>query len=116
MKIYYRVLAITDDEHSIEVRYWTDNLKEDDLVTDFDENDKPILNTKGYPARCRTDVNITLWDNKIPNVKTLEKIIKNNAPVHWFKLKNIISKKDGSLDLNAANELLGQERSFDIED
>lgn len=101
MDIYYRILSVNPTEHSIEVRYWTDEMDEFDLCSVFNENGNPLLTLDGYPERCRTDINITLYNTPSPNEEQLRKIIMNNAPINWFRLLEDI--KSNSVDTSLSN-------------
>jgi hypothetical protein len=78
MNIYYRVVEVWPDNHSIVVRYWTDNVTEEYLKAD--DNRKP----DGSPWRCRSDVSLT-FPIPAPTGEELDKWIKTNAPVTFLE-------------------------------
>lgn len=78
MNIHYRVVEVWPDNHSIVVRYWTDNVTEEYLRAD--DNRKP----DGSPWRCRSDVSLT-FPIPAPEGEELDKWIKKNAPVAFLE-------------------------------
>jgi hypothetical protein len=78
MNIHYRVVEVWPENHSIVVRYWTDNVTEDYLKAD--DNRKP----DGSPWRCRSDVSLT-FPIPAPTGEELDKWIKKNAPVVFLE-------------------------------
>lgn len=82
MKVYYRVLNINEQEGTIDVRYLTDFLSEQELRTDpADQSDPPL--------RCRTDVSLNLWEHNMTE-QELHNYIISCAPIKWFNLKQTI--------------------------
>jgi hypothetical protein len=78
MNIHYRVVEVWPENHSIVVRYWTDNVTEEFLKAD--DNRKP----DGSPWRCRSDTSLT-FPVPAPTGDELDKWIKKNAPVAYLE-------------------------------
>ena len=96
MFIKYRIIDKNIDDHSILVRYYTDKITEDDLANSFDEDNKIIRTKDGYPVRCRTDTNITIY--KVESTQEeIETIIKNNAQIDWFNIHENDLKSNSNL-------------------
>ena len=108
MKINYRILSVDPKENSIVVRYWTDLITEDSLCNYFDDYNEILRTEQGWPIRCRTDYNLSIW--KID--ATQEEITQNimaAAPVDWFKIQEqLIDNQNNNL-----NDLVGVSDSFD---
>lgn len=77
MNIHYKIVEIWPDDHLIVARYWTDMVTEHYLA-----NTDEYL-PDGSPARCRSDVSITL-PVPTPIGEDLENIILRNAPTYWL--------------------------------
>lgn len=110
MKIYYRVLDVNEKEGCVTVRYFTDTCTEDSLASEFDIDGMIIRDANNYPVRCRTDVNITLY-----NAHTMEDIvnrIQSSSPADWFKLQDSLTANN-FFPIANANTLLHQTVSFD---
>lgn len=114
MNMHYRIMLINDSDHSLIVRYWTDVISEMSLCTEFDKEGKPVVTDQGFPVRCRSDFNITLYNNKSPNEVALIEIIKAHAPTDWFRLLESIAANDGSVSLGAAVSMLHQQGDFTV--
>lgn len=114
MKIYYRILNINDNDHSLVVRYWTDNITELSLCSEFDKDNLPLITDDGYPVRCRSDVSVTFYNNLNPSQNAIVEIIKVNAPVDWFRLLESVKDPDTVVNLNAALPLKGIVQNFDV--
>jgi len=115
MDIYYRILSVNPNEHSIEVRYWTDELDEFDLCSAFNENGGPMLTVDGYPERCRTDYNITIYNTPSPDEEQLRKIIMNNAPINWFKLLRDVRSNSIDTSLSVVHQKVGKKDKFTLD-
>ena len=115
MDIHYRILGYNPNEHSIEVRYWTDDVDEFDLCSLFNDNGNPMLTEDGYPVRCRTDVNITIYDTPSPDEKRLKTIIMNNAPINWFRLLDDVRSNSVDTSLSCVCDKLKQKQTFSID-
>ena len=90
MTLYYRILHFSAQEHSFTVRYYSDILTENALAIEYNVDGTPKLTPEGYPVRCKTDYNISLYNNYDPKPEDLMKLIKQNSPAEWFKLHDKI--------------------------
>lgn len=102
MKIKYKILSINHNEHSIEVRYYTDTLTEEFLAVDSNKRED------GTPTRCRLDYNITLYKYPI-EWEEIEQTIKDNAPIQWIQLLT------NETSLSHIEHLVGKEQNVDID-
>ena len=76
--IKYKIIETYEDTKSITVRYWTDNISEEELRVSVENL------PDGSPVRCKNDTHIELN----PNIKTeedLHNIIISFAPIHALK-------------------------------
>jgi hypothetical protein len=92
MEIKYRVIETFPDEHQVMVRFFTDDLPESQLVSEW----KPDGVT---PNRYRTDYLITL-PVPAPTGAEFDKFILAHCPVYWFDLKTKIA--DPAVDTSLA--------------
>lgn len=100
--VKYRILSVDTNEHSIVVRYFTDNITEEKLATSYDSNNAIVLTANGYPVSCRTDYNINIFrTSPQPTSDDIQDIILHSAPVDWLRLQEDIAntKIDTSLSL-----------------
>lgn len=107
MNIKYRILKVVPEEHSIEVRYFTDKITEDSLASDFGP-DRSILRTdEGYPVRCRTDYNLNVWQTPSPSKEEIVAYILECAPADWLHLQEQILDKKVDTSLSSVANLVG---------
>lgn len=82
MNLHYKIIEVWPDDHQIVVRYTTDIVNEEMLVS--------FRNEEGKIVRCRSDVAITL-PIPAPEGDQLEKLIIENAPKAFLNtLENVI--------------------------
>lgn len=105
LKIHSRILSVDETEHSIVVRYWTDEINENVLATAFDSEGNISRNEDGTPVRCRTDFNLTVYKEGATEEEILDQIARS-APVEFFKLK--MRKPTESLSI-----MKGRQHSFE---
>jgi dTDP-4-amino-4,6-dideoxygalactose transaminase len=74
MIIKYKIVELYEDNRTMVVRYYTELLSEQELVSVPNPNDE----TK--PFRCKTDVSISIPIPE-PSEKELVKLILSNAPI-----------------------------------
>lgn len=115
MDIHYRIIGYNPNEHSIEVRYWTDDMDEFDLCSLYNDNGNPMLTEDGYPVRCRTDVNITIYETPSPDEKKLRQIIMNNAPINWFRLLDDVKSNSIDTSLSCVMDKVKKKDKFTID-
>lgn len=104
MKINYKILSVNHNEHSMEVRYFTDLLTEEKLAIDSNRN------PDGTPVRCRTDYNLTIWHIPCTIDDVIEQI-KSSAPADWLKTKEHAETNENALA--HLEHLIGQADSFE---
>ena len=93
MKIYYRIISVDKKEHSAVVRYFTDKITEDSLASSFNDDGSIVRTESGYSARCRTDVNITIFDSDF-SPEQIDSHFQSSAPAAWFELQEKTIEKD----------------------
>lgn len=103
MFIKYRIIDKNVNEHSILVRYYTNKITEDFLANSFDEDNKIIRTKDGYPVRCRTDTNITIYKTDSTE-KEIDELIQGHAPVQWLKLQTEDNKSLSELKVGKEKE------------
>lgn len=107
MKIKYRIIETYPEEHSIVVRYFTDIFTEEELA--IDKNSGIIQRREdGTPARCRTDVNINIFQIPPPVGEELHKFILQFAPVSFFELQEKIKNPEIDTSLSSLADLIGK--------
>lgn len=87
MNIHYKIIEVWPNDHLFVVRYYTDNLNEEMLISANDYNRRE----DGSPMRCRTDVAI---DMPIPALegKELENLILYNSPISFLrKMEDVLN-------------------------
>lgn len=90
-------------------------MSEWDLCCCFNANGNPTLTVDGYPERCRTDVNITIYDTPSPDEEQLKKIIINNAPINWFRLLDDVKSNSIDTSLSSVIPKLKKKDKFTID-
>ena len=94
MNIYYKIVEVWPDSHSMVVRYYTDLVTEQSLASDSN------VRSDGSPVRCRTDVSIG-----VPTPEPTEEDIKNlamrNIPYKFLKFREDVV--NGNIDFSMAN-------------
>tara|TARA_R110002072_G_scaffold136943_1_gene279615 strand:- start:4414 stop:4815 length:402 start_codon:yes stop_codon:yes gene_type:complete len=101
MQIKYKVLGYAEDEHTVQVRYYTDTTTEEDLAMRDPETGEIIRHSDGSVQTCRTDVNITVWQVPAPTGAELEEFLSRNAPKYWFDILEKV--KDPTLDTSLSS-------------
>ena len=114
MKIHYRILSVYEPEHSFVVRYWTDNLSELSLSTEVSRDGTPLLTDGGWPVKCRTDVNLTLYNNMMPTADAINEIIKIHAPIDWFILMENLQDANVATSLESAVSMIGTKNTIEV--
>ena len=76
--IKYKIIETYEDTKSITVRYWTDNISEEELRVDAENL------SDGSPARCKNDLHIEL-DANIKTEEDLHNRIISCAPIQTLK-------------------------------
>lgn len=78
MKIHYKIVEVWPQDHLIVARYWTDIITEEFLSSTNEKLED------GSPARCRSDVSLSI-PVPAPSAKELEDIILRNAPLGFLQ-------------------------------
>jgi hypothetical protein len=94
MQLKYKIIEANAAEHSIVVRYTTDQLSAEDLSLNIVDG-QPVRNEAGEVARCRTDYNLNL-PYPAPTGAALEQFIVGCAPTHWLEVQGAL--KAGNSD------------------
>jgi hypothetical protein len=109
MNLHYKIIEVYPNDNLIVVRYWTDILTEKFLAADSQ------LNGLGEPARCRSDVSITL-PIPTPTGDELDKILVQNAPIDWLKMMETVLDPAVDTSLDPIYPLVNQTFTKNMED
>jgi len=101
MNIHYKIVEVWPSDHLIVARYWTDVITEQYLDSNQGTKDD------GTPARCRSDVSITL-PIPAPTGQELEDLIMRNAPSFWLKTLEDVHNPEIDTSMTNIQSLLGQ--------
>ena len=101
-QINYRILSVNEDDHSVIVRYWSDDTPEDDLAAEFEPDNSIKRGQDGKPIRCVTDCNISIWTVPTPSTAEILDYIEQRAPAAWFDVKAAVKDPSVNTDLQAA--------------
>lgn len=112
MKINYRILKVDEQEHSILVRYYTDIVTEEHLVSNVYSDGHIDRTPEGYPVSCRTDYYFNIWETPSPSKERIIEIIENGAPKDWLYLQEQILNANVDTSLSAAKEIEKIANSF----
>lgn len=104
MKVKYRIIEKYPEEHSIVVRFFTETLSEEELAVDKNSGNV-IRRQDGTPARCRTDLNINIFQVPAPVGEELHNLILNNAPVAFFELQEKIKNPNIDTSLKSVDDI-----------
>ena len=111
MLVKYRILET--GANSVTVRYWTNELSEDDLAVERHPNGSPKRGPAGAPTRCLTDKVLSLVPPKPSAVDELHDYIRRCGPSlpEWRAIAVQVGK--GPVDpLFDVEMLVGQEFMF----
>ena len=97
MNINYKIIEVWPNDHQIVVRYTTDVVAEEDVVSHRNES--------GEITRCRTDVSITL-PIPTPTGNELDRIIMEKAPIDFLKTKEAVLDSNVDTSLASIQSLL----------
>ncbi|HEX7116264.1 MAG TPA: hypothetical protein VF193_14145 [Steroidobacter sp.] len=101
MKIKYQIVEVHPDEHQIVVRFYTDKVPIESLVTQRDPYTGAIM-------RCRTDYAISL-PIPAPTGEALHALIMRSAPADFFHMKECVCDPSVDTSLNGVRALMGKE-------
>jgi len=105
MKIKYKIIEVSQQEHQIVVRYYTDLITEQMLSTDT---------LDGKVRRARTDVAIDLPIPLPPN-EEIHGLIQRQAQVDFFRKKEAIIKGEAGPDIEELRPIVGKEFVMEVE-
>jgi hypothetical protein len=106
MNIHYKIVEVWPDDHLIVARYWTDVISEEFLASSDQRAED------GSPARCRTDVSLSVAI-PAPSEEEMEKFILHNAPVYF--LKTLEDVKNPEVDTSMTHILALKGKKFTTE-
>jgi hypothetical protein len=112
MNIHYKIVSKNPDDHSFVARYWTDKISEDSLASQLDEAGEIVRGEDGSPIRCRSDVNITLYEENA-TAEEIDALVKINAP--WAWLETLEKVQDPEIDTSMDTVEVGVAKSFDFD-
>lgn len=97
--IYYRILSMDEAEGSIIVRYWSDEMSEQELS---------IIpgDTAATPVNCRTDTNLNIFDAKMTQDE-LHEFLVGGAPAEWLSMKGRIKDQKTDTSLPQIRSMIG---------
>ena len=114
MNVHSRIISYNNDDNSFVVRYWTDVISEMTLASFFDNQNRVVMDSNGYPQRCRTDYNITIYNKPDPTKEDIDKLIKNQAPKQWLYITEQKAIGNIHFDLSNVSDMIGQENIFTV--
>jgi hypothetical protein len=109
MQFKYKIIERHLDQHSVVIRYYTDNLSESHLCINYDSEGEPILNDDGTFQRCKYDLNIQLWEVPPITGEDLHARIVACAPVAQMELEEKVLNPEIDTSLTEIIPLIGQE-------
>ena len=107
MNIHYKIVEVWPDDHLIVARYWTDNVTEQFLAS----SDSYLPD--GSPARCRSDISITL-PVPTPTNEDLENIILRNAPTFWLTALEAVFDPHIDTNMKHIKAMMGKTYTKDL--
>lgn len=117
MNIKYKILSVNPEEHTIVVRYYSDLLTEEKLATIKNADGSPAeVDENGNILRCRTDVNLAIWQAPAPTGQELNDYIISCAPVAWFELQEKIADPNVDTSMVELANMIGTEVVVNIAD
>jgi hypothetical protein len=116
MKLKYRIISTDPFAHSFVVRYYSDEVTEDQLASSFlyDSNGKPydIARTEsGYPVSCHTELNLSPWKSEMTDEELEEQII-SSAPIERLKIQKALIDNQPTA-INRLHNRVGAEVDFE---
>ena len=101
MNIHYKIVEVWPDDHLIVVRYWTDIITEQFLAS----SDQQLED--GSPARCRSDVSLSI-PIPTPDAEELDLLIFRNAPVYFLQTLENVQNPDVDTSMSSILALKGK--------
>tara|TARA_B100001245_G_C22892477_1_gene430059 strand:- start:3418 stop:3795 length:378 start_codon:yes stop_codon:yes gene_type:complete len=114
MQIKYRILGVSEDGHSAEIRYYSDVSTEEDLAVRDVDTGEIIRHSDGSIKTCISDMNLTFFDVPALTGDALDEYISVRAPAPWFDLLEKI--KDPAIDtsMTSLKDMIGVDRDVTI--
>lgn len=110
MNIKYKIISVDPSEHTMVVRFYTDLLTEEKLASIRNSDGSPAeVDENGNILRCRTDMNIAIWQVPAPTGEELHQYILEHAPVAWFELQEKIANPNIDTSMAELLSKVGQE-------
>lgn len=119
MNLKFRIIDVNEEEGSVVVRYYTDTQTEDELASLFDEDGDIIRTEEGYPVRCRTDMNVNIFDlQNIDNLNldSIKETLIRPTPLEWFELQEKIKDPNFETKFNNLKSEIGKTYEYTTED
>lgn len=107
MQVKYKFIEIHAAEQSALVRFYTDEVSEEDLCGHFVAG-VPLRNADGSITRCRSDYNISL-PIPAPTGLELDKFILAHAPQEWLSRLGALKTGNSDPAISALASVVGQE-------
>lgn len=114
MKVKYKILRLNPDQHSVVVRFYTDKITEEMLVSEFDSLGQPALDELGKIFRCSTDVNIQITTIPTPVGEELDRYIMRYAPRETLAFQEKLLDPSTDTSMGALAGAVGTEREFNF--
>jgi hypothetical protein len=111
MNIKYRIISVDEASHSFVVRYFTDTLSEFDLIGQFESEGKPLLAEDGTPARCRSDVNLTMYKTDATS-EEIDTMIQQAAPAEWLRLLSDVKANTATNAMSLIKNKMTETKEF----
>jgi hypothetical protein len=89
MKLKYRILDVNEEDQNIRVRYYTTVVTEDMLAAEFNSDGTIKRDAEGYPERCITDYQLSVYVVQ-PTAEDIETLIINYAPIDFLRMKESV--------------------------
>jgi len=107
MKIHYKIVEVWPDDHLIVARYWTDIITEEFLASTLEKLED------GSPARCRSDVSLSI-PIPAPNESGLEEFLLNNAPSYFLKTLEDVQNPEVDTTMSSILALKGKKYTGEL--
>lgn len=117
MQLKFKIIETHPDIHSIVVRYYSNDLTEEQLCTFFDNaSGRPVLTKDGTISRCKFDMSITFYKLPVPTGQDLINYIAERAPIEALNLESMIRSPAIDTSLSTIASVRGTEftKSIDL--
>jgi hypothetical protein len=107
MNIHYKIVEVWPDDHLIVARYWTDIITEEFLAS------TPEKLEDGSPARCRSDVALSI-PIPAPNESELKEFLLVNAPSYFLKTLEDVQNPEVDTTMSSILDLKGKKYTGEL--